>query len=410
MKKSLFILACTVATFSMSAQLSVVKEAEKAMKGGKTYTEVNKIILPAQTNAETAEDAAVFYIPGKAAFNQYDKMLGLRQLHQLKNANDTITMGLLLLDGFENFKKALPLDSKPDAKGKIKPKYTKDMQNVLVGHLNDLTSEGANLYNHGKYKDAYKSWMTFIDVEENPDAYGVKHETVYPDSVVANFIMNAGLAAYQDGDLELAAKTFKRAAEKGYDKESFFKNGLSIAIQAKDPEIIYYFASKGNEKYGKTDPFYINNLINYFLENQKYDEALQYLENAAAENPDNAQYYVLEGMILDEKGDVEKAAEFYKKALSIEPTNGLANFQYGRSIYMLADKKDNDYSGSPAQYQAFKDSEIVPLYLDAIKYMEEAYKYDEFNRSKALTILEFLYYNTNNEEGMESVKQRKLDD
>lgn len=402
-------MACAVAAMSVNAQQTVIKEAEKAMKSGKDYTEVVKIITPAQSNPETAQEAAVFYIPGKSAFNQFDKMLGLRQLNQLKSANDTVKMGILLLDGFENFTKALPLDSKPDEKGKIKPKYTKDMHNVMAGHVNDLTSEGANLYNHGRYDDAYKSWMLFVDIQENPANYGVKAEAVQPDSIVANFIMNAGLAAYQKKDMELAAKTFKQAAEKGYDKESFFKNGLSIAIQAKDPEIIYYFASKGNEKYGQ-DQFYINNLINYYLQEKKYDEAAQYLENAIKENPGNAQYYVLDGMIYEEKGNSDKATEYYKKALEVDPNNGLANFQMGLSLYRLADKKDNDFQGNPGAYQEFKDTELMPLYLDAIKYMEAAYENDEFNRSKALTVLEGLYYSTNNEQGMKSVEQRKLDD
>ena len=410
MKKSLLILACAASVFTLGAQQSVVKEAEKAMKAGKTYNEVLSIMKPAMTDTETAEDVAVYYIPGKAAFNQYDKMLGLRQLKQLKSPEDTIQMGILLLNGFENFQKALPLDSKPDAKGKVKQKYTKDIYNVLAGHLNDLTVEGANLYNLGKYKDAYDLWMKFVEVESNPESIGLKPELVQPDDVVANFIQNAGLAAYQDKDYNLAAETFVKAAEKGYDKESFFHNGLSIAIQANNPEAIYYFASKGNAKYGHTDPFYINNLINYYLQNEKYDEALKYLDNAIVEDPENAQYFVLEGMIWDERGDLDKATDLYAQALKIEPENGLANFQYGSSLYRQADKKDNEFQGSPSKYDAFKQSEIIPLYLEAIKYMENAYKYDEYNKSKALTILEVLYYNTNNEEGMNSVKERKLAD
>lgn len=409
MKKSFLALTCALAAFTMSAQNDVIKQAESAMKGKKDYNTVNQIIKPAQTNPETSSNAAVYYIPGKAAFNQYDKMLGLRQLGQLSK-DDEVTMALVLTEGFDNFKKALPLDAVTDAKGKVKTKYTKDMQNVLIGHLNDLTVEGATLYNNGKYKDAYKSWMTFVEVEENPSFYGIEADKVYPDTVVADYLKNAGLAAYQDNDMALAAQSYKRAAEKGYAKEDVYKNGLSFAVNAKIPELIYFFASKGNEKFGDKDPFYINNLINYFLTNEKYDEAQQFLQNAINENPNVAQYYVLEGLILDEKKEADQAFELYKKALTLEPQNGLANFQLGRSLYLKADKLDTEFSGAPSAYPAFKEKELVPIYLEAIKYMEDAYKYDETNRHKALTLLEVLYYNTNNQAGMDSVKERKLAD
>lgn len=107
MKKILFLMACASVGFSLSAQEAVVKEAEKAMKSGKPYTEVMTIIAPAQTNPETQNNVRVYYIPGKAGFKQYDELLGRNQLGMLKEGEDVI-MATALLGGYDNFIKALP--------------------------------------------------------------------------------------------------------------------------------------------------------------------------------------------------------------------------------------------------------------------------------------------------------------
>ena len=69
MKKIILIGAGILAGLTASAQMSVVKEAEKAMKStDDSYKPVVEIITPALTNPETAGLAQTWYIPGKAAF------------------------------------------------------------------------------------------------------------------------------------------------------------------------------------------------------------------------------------------------------------------------------------------------------------------------------------------------------
>lgn len=408
MKRTIFFLACATA-LTMSAQQQVVKEAEKAMKSGKDYATVYQLILPAMSDAETASEAITYFIPGKAGFNQYDNMLGKRQFGQLQPADEAV-MAAALMGGYENFMKALPLDTVVDAKGKVKTKYSKDILNVITGHYNDFTQAGVDFYNAKQYDDAYKAWNTFAYISENPEKFNMKPEQVMPDSVVANFIMNAGLAAWQSGDNNLAAKTFMRAAEKGYDKENVWQYGLATAIQADEPEILYYFASKGNDLYGETDTQYINSLINYFLKSEKYDEAIKYLDEAIAKNPNGSQYYALEGIIYESKEDMPKAMSLYKKAVDINPNNGLANYYYGRGLSLETGKRADEFAGNEAEYSKFYNEVLLPGYKNAITYLEAAYEQDPNNRQNTLNLLEQLYYVTNDEAGMKSVTDRKLAD
>ena len=83
MKKiALAAVVCLVAA-GASAQINVVKDAERAMKGNASLDDVVKIITPAFTNPETEQLAQTYYVPGKAAFNNADMLLVQRQLGQL---------------------------------------------------------------------------------------------------------------------------------------------------------------------------------------------------------------------------------------------------------------------------------------------------------------------------------------
>lgn len=406
MKKSLFIIACAAATMTMSAQQNVVKEAEKAMKAGKNYTEVLAIITPAMTNPETSTNSTTFFIPGMAGFNQYDKMFGMQQLGRL-NPEDESVMAAALMGGYENFIKALPLDTVVDAKGKVKTNHSKKIKDVIKGHYNDFTQAGINLYNAKNYQGAYDAWLTFVDLSDNADKYDI---TPQPDSVVANFLMNGGLAAWQLGDNALASKTFRKAAEKGYDKETLWQYGLATAIAADAPEELTFFATTGNERYGDHDTQYINSLINNYLKQEKYDEAIRYLDEAIAKEPTSSQYYALEGIIYESKDDMPKAMELYQKAVDLDSKNGLANYYYGRGLSIEAGTMADNFNGNDAEYQKYYRTELLPRYQKAIKVLEDAYEQDPNNRSNTLNMLEQLYYVTNDEAGMNSVKDRKLGD
>jgi hypothetical protein len=83
MKKISILSLCLVSGLAVSAQKAVVKEATSAMKSGKDFTEVVKIMTPAFQNAETAKLVDTYYVPGKAGFKQYDDLLGKKQFGML---------------------------------------------------------------------------------------------------------------------------------------------------------------------------------------------------------------------------------------------------------------------------------------------------------------------------------------
>ena len=205
MKKfTLFTLALATA-MAASAQANVLKDAERAMKEGKEAKDVVAIITPAFTNPETQNNAQTYVIPGKASFSQYDHLLGLKQFNKLPENGDKL-MGTLLVQGYEYFAKALPLDSVPDSKGKIKTKYSKDIIGTLVGHFSDYSNAGADLYNAKDYANAYKAWDIFCSIPEIPAAAeSLRKSKMMPsDTIFGEIAFNQALAAWQSDNLQNA--------------------------------------------------------------------------------------------------------------------------------------------------------------------------------------------------------------
>jgi len=410
MKKISILSATLLAAMTLSAQETVVKDAEKAMKSGKSFAEVVSIITPATENPETSQKAITYYIPGKAAFKNYDDMLGKRQLGMFKQEDPKTpeifhTMAKDLVGGYDYYIKALSLDTVIDAKGKTKTKYSKEIVNTLVGHHTDFNTAALDFWNVKDYENAYRSWDIYLTMPGNPAL--AKDIKVAPDTIIAEIMYNQALAAWQANQFDKATKAFINAFNKGYDKEQLFQYGAAVAENAKDMDSYLFFVNKGGELYPENTNF-INLLINYYLKSDKLDEAITSIDNAIASNPQNAQYHALKGIIYDNKKMPEEAMKCYTKALELNPENAIANFYYGVGLAAKADNLSDAYNGT--NFESYKEKEISPLRRQAAQYLEKAYNLDKSLHSEALKILAIIYYNIDDAQGMESVKQRQLDD
>ncbi len=406
--KKFSLLALAIATaFSVSAQTSVLKDAERAMKDGKEAAEVVKIITPAFSDPSTKELAQTYFIPGKASFKQYDDMLGLSQFNKLP-ANGEVTMGKLLIQGYEYFVKALPLDSLPNEKGKIKPKYSKEIIGTLTGHLNDYLNAGANLYNAQDYNSAYAAWDIFINVPQIPAIEKALGAAMPTDTVFGEIAFNQALAAWQAEKLQESLDAFSKAKSFGYNKKQLYDYAIAVASGLENNDAILAFAKEALPLYGKEDPMYMGQVVNFYLQNKDFDKAFEVIDNAIELEPNNAQYYVIKGVLFENKEGAENKAQakaMYEKAVSLDPNNAQAVFNYGRQIcdeaYTLADAAPTRQD----EYAEYFASKIKPLFVQAAEILENAYNLDAEN-TDILRYLENIYYNLNDEAKLNDVKKR----
>ena len=175
MRKITFFGLCVAASLAATAQNSVVKEAEQQSKSGK-YLEAIETIQPALTNPETSQLVATWFIPGKAGMEYYKE----QYLNKTIGKNvDGAKMGHAIIDGYNYLLKALPLDSLPDAKGKVKPKYSKEIVKLIKENYDHFNNAAVFLWDAKDYHGAYDAWDIILNSPSNPDL-GANAPTAYP--------------------------------------------------------------------------------------------------------------------------------------------------------------------------------------------------------------------------------------
>ena len=408
--KKFSLMAMAIATeFGATAQQAVVKEAERAMKGGQDAAKVVEIITPAFTDPETATQAQTWFIPGKADFQQYDHMLGLKQFNKLPEGGEK-TMGTLLVDGYNYFIKALPLDSVTDAKGKVKTKYSKEIVGTLSGHFADYSSAGADLYNAKDYDGAYKAWDIFCALPEIPAVKESvrKNGNLPADTIFGEIAFNQALAAWQGEHLQEALDAFLKAKKFGYNKKALYDYAISVASGLNNQEVILQLSEEAIPLYGKEEPMYMGQVVNYYLQNKQLDKAFDVINKAIELEPENAQYYVIKGVLYENSESPEQKAlarPAYEKAIALDANNAQAVYNYGRVLceeaYGLADQAPTRQD----EYNEFFATKLKPLFEQAAQVLENAYTLDPDN-SDVLKYLENVYYNLNDEKMLNDVKKR----
>lgn len=408
MKKHLFLLtAATLCCSSFAfAQMDVVKAAERAQKEKKSAAEVVQIITPAFSDPETAELAQTYYIPGKAYFAEVDKFIGLQAFGQLPENGDK-TMADDLLGGYDMFMKVLPLDSVPDVKGKIKPKYSKDVINVIAGHSNDYLNAGSTYYNAQDFDNAYKAFGIYTTIYDDPRFAGKAAATA--DTIVGLIYFYQGTSAALGGNDDNAMKAYEKAKAKGYLKKELFDNAIGVAFKNKNNDQVLAWAKQANELYGADNANYIGNIIDVYLMDKQYDKANAAIDEAISINPANSQYYFIKGVIYNYQDDRADAIAMYKKALELNPENVQALTRLGISLcdeaYAVNDAAPTSLSTSESE--AYFNEKVKPLFIEASGYLEKAWELDNDNMD-ALRYLDNIYYNLRDEAKQKEVQQRML--
>lgn len=373
------------------AQKAVVDEAEKAVKGFTPDFEaaMNKI-KPALENEETKGDVRAWYVAGKAGFGYYDAK---QQDKLLGKPVDARKMADMLIDGYNCYIKALPLDSIPEVEKdgtpkvdkktglqKYKTKYSKDIVSQLSGHMADYQNAGSTYWEAKEWNKAYNAWGAYIAsckyLGKNAPADTIQGQTLYFQA----------LAAWQGENFDEAIRCFDNARAKGYTKKEVYDYEMScLASKGGQDAAIIALAKEAYEKYSKEDNRYISLIINDMINKEQYNEALAKLDEAIAKNPTNAEFYNVKGTLYEQKGDKEKALELFKQAIQVDPKYGKSYFDAGRMVYnnAVAEIEKFDKNLSPAKYQAKVKAEIFPIYKEAREYFQQAVDngYDDAERA-----------------------------
>lgn len=399
MNRFLTVALCLAAVGTAGAQKANVDQAAKLAGKTDQLNNARNLIKQAMENPETKNDARTYYIAGKIEFDAFDNATKAKMI----NPNDPSAQGTAMADelmqGYKYFLKALPLDSLPNEKGQVKPRFSKDIINRIAGHTGDFFSAGADYFNNKDYyPQAYEAFMTYGELPES-GMLGKMAALVDPGQVATSFF-NAGLSAYSGNSVEESAKAFKKARLAGYEQpegyiyeiacwQNIAQRDESRMKDAQDQ--ILDVARAGHEKFGLEQPIFINNMINSIVSDGNIDQALSELNEVIAANPDNANLYGLRGYVYDRAEKDNESEADYRKAASLPDVDFETLKNASKKIFRVGTMKWNELEGSSPEINAARQ-DIKTNYFEASKTIAEKAKAMQPDDSDILNVLESINY------------------
>ncbi|WP_430811124.1 MULTISPECIES: tetratricopeptide repeat protein [unclassified Carboxylicivirga] len=282
------------------------------------------------------------------------------------------------------YKKAIELDAKGNEKGKQIGKYEKDIKLQLTFFKPDLTNSGIEGFNTENFEQALFAFENVLYFNELPmfqaDEAGVDTAIIY----------NCALAAYNAKDWNKAEKFFNEAIDYGYGggdavlllDQVFDASGDSTKVAAN--------LKRGFEKFPE-DERILTTLIQYYLDSEQNDDALEYLNTAIEKDPENPSFYYARG-VLYESIDKDKAIENYEQALEIDAAFFNALYNIG-VIYYNKGVEQQSVANDKTTTKEFNAAMEVAngFWEQSLPYMEKAHEVQP-EEAGVLETLKGLYY------------------
>ena len=399
MNRFLTLALCLAAVGSAGAQKANVDQAAKLSGKTDQLNQARELIKQAMENPETQNDARTYYVAGKLEFDAYDNGTKAKMINPNDASVQGTNMATELVNGYKYFLKALPLDSVPNEKGQVKPKYSKDIIGKIGGHANDFFGAGADFFNNKEYyPQAYEAFMIYGELPET-GMLGKMAALIDPSQIATAFF-NAGLSAYSGNAVEQSANAFRKARLAGYEQpecyiyeiacwQNLAQNDESRMKEAQAN--ILDVAKAGHEKFGLEQPLFINNMINSIVTDGNIDLALSELNKVIDANPDNANLYGLRGYVYDRaEKDAESEAD-YRKAASLPNVDFETLKNASKKIFRIGTMKWNEIEGASPEAAAARQN-IKTNYFESAKQI--AQKADEMQPGDAdlQNVLESINY------------------
>ena len=403
MKRVLLTVALCVAASASFAQKKVVNEAQSIAKGSNAdFGEARTLIKGALENPETKDDAKTWYVAGFIEDQQFNAERAKQILGQQPNEP---VMYEALYGILPYFQKAYELDQLPNEKGKVKPKYTKDIKSILSANHVYLFNGGAYYFDKQEYKKAYDFFNQYVEISELPMFAGT--QTAEKDSTFMTVQFYAAAAASLAKDSRLAIAALERAKNtpyRQYDVYQYLCYEYGEARTAQDSVMLEKTFEEGMQVFPDS-AFFLNNLINTYIYSNRNEKALEMLNVAIQKNPNDANLYNVMGRVY-ETGlkDYANAEKNFQIALEKDPnlTDALSNIgriYYNQGVNKLSEANMiNDSKKYQKELSMAKD-----LFKKALPYYKKAHE-AEPEKMDNMIALRGIYYNLNMGPELEAIE------
>jgi tetratricopeptide (TPR) repeat protein len=265
---------------------------------------------------------------------------------------------------------------------------------------NAFINQGVTSYQANDYETAYANFEKAIQISTM--AFKVDTQLYY----------FASLAALKAEKFEEAIELNKVLLELNFgatpeDKAGLYLNQATAYKITGDTVKMLETLQEGIEKYPENNYPLVIETFNYYVNIGENEKAFEYITIAIEKNPNDPQFFVIKGTLLEELGRKQEAQKEYAKAIELQPDNFDANYSLGAFYYNTAvDTLDWADKNIPITEFAKLDQykKIANEYFElSLPYLEKAYAQQPKNVN-VLGTLRVIYYRLQKMEEYEKIK------
>jgi tetratricopeptide (TPR) repeat protein len=378
-------------------QKKAVNDAKNEIKReNPNMGDARAFIEKALQDPETKDNAETWYVAGSVENKQFD--METIKTYKGETPNDAI-MYPALLKIIPYFEKADLLDQRPDEKGRIKPKYRKDMKAIITANLNYYPNAGVYFYNKEDFKNAFQAFIQYVNIPDmgmfKEDKKPVINKT---DSSYLQIKYNAAIIASVLEEHTAAIELLESLKNSGYEENDIFRRLTYEYNQQADSIALLTVLEESVEKF-PGDEYFLLYLVEKNIQSGQLEKALRHLAIAVEYKPDDPVLYDALGVIYEHLDEPEKSIQSYEKALALDPNfskalkhSGMVYYNLGVNARAAADVDDKKLETIRAIKLAEERlAKSIDYFKTALPFFEKAYAL-ESSDSETIYCLRNIYY------------------
>ena len=340
----------------------------------KNLTEATINIEPAISNQKTMVKSKTWRYRG----NIYAMIAGIESMND--GFPDATEKAIV------SYRKAMELDTKGS--------YKEEITQSILAMYNAGLQLGVEAYSEQNYDKAIHYFQT------NQELYDII------GMVDTMGIYNAALAADLGGNVDVAVSNYLKCAEMNYEGEYCYNKSIILLSNQEKYDEAIEISKTARKMYPESEAIIIAQL-NVYLKADKYEEAELELQQAANNNPDDANMWFALGVVKENLEKKDEAADAYKKSLEVDPDFYNSNMNLAILYFKKASDMINAANEIPVneidKYENAKAEAMDQLKL-AVPYFEKSYSLKPDNTNVLLDLKE-AYGQLNDTENYNRVKK-----
>ena len=397
MKKTLIMAALVLISAGCFAQKANVKKAKNlALQETPDFSGARVAINEALSNDETKDLADTWYTAGLIGYQELSKE---NEKTYLGQARDEKRAGEAVVESFDYWMKAADLAGQKvlDKKGNEvladKKTYALLQKKVLEYYKNqELVKYGIYLNDQRDFATAYGVFQRHLSIPELSLMQNEKLQKEMPkDSIYDQYKYYTAIFAIQAEMHPEAIAVLEEMKDGNYEAITVNQFLYQEYVNVKDTANYVRVLQDAVVRFPQ-EPWFLQNLINHYIFSGQEQEAINYLDQAIAREPNVAQYHLIKGNLNENQKNYEAALADFDRALAIDPTMADAEAGKGRVYYNQAVKMNED-AALIADAKEYKKAleEMNAMFRQSMPFFEKAHELAPDNRDYMIT-LRGLYY------------------